>query len=192
MAKRIIIVGLGNPGPSYARHRHNVGFMVVDRLAKESGADWKRDREKALICQAEVESRSVVLVKPLTYMNLSGKAVAPIVSRLNTTLAEMIVIHDDLDLPEGTVRIKVGGGDGGHRGIRSIADSLRFREFVRVRLGIGRPPTGIAAEEFVLTPFPSDAKGVLLGLMEGGCEAVRLILCEGVERAQNTIHSKRA
>ncbi len=103
----------------------------------------------------------------------------------------MIVIHDDLDLAPGRVRVKVGGGDGGHKGVRSIADSLRFRDFIRVRLGIGRPPTGVSPEEFVLTPFGPEEKDVSEQLIELGCQAVRLIVLRGVEPAQNLLHSGR-
>lgn len=184
-----LIVGLGNPGPAYARHRHNLGFKVVDHLAEQARASWTKTKDKALIWRGELEDLSVVLVKPQTFMNLSGQAVAPIAARFKSAISEMIVIHDDLDLALGKVRVKVGGGDGGHRGIRSIADSLRFRDFIRVRLGIGRPPAGVSAEEFVLTSFAPEEKEVADNLIGSGCEAVRLILLQGVQPAQNAIHS---
>ena len=189
--KRIIIVGLGNPGRGYARHRHNLGFTVVDRLAEETRGTWSKNKEKTLVCETEVENESVVLVKPQTFMNLSGKAVAPVVERHKAAIGRMIVVHDDLDLAAGRVRVKVGGGDGGHKGIRSIADSLRFRDFVRLRLGIGRPPTGVPPEEFVLTPFAQEEHDLLEQLIEQGCQAVRLIVLQGVESTQNLLHSKK-
>lgn len=129
-----------------------------------------------------------MLVKPQTFMNLSGKAVVTILSRVKADPAGMIVVHDDLDLSLGKVRIKVGGGDGGHKGVRSIADSLRFRDFIRVRLGVGRPPTGVSPEEFVLSPFLAEENDICEGLIETACEAVRSILIHGVERAQNLVH----
>jgi PTH1 family peptidyl-tRNA hydrolase len=124
-------------------------------------------------------------------MNLSGKAVAPLLQRENADPARLIVVHDDLDLVVGRVRIKVGGGDGGHRGIRSIADSLRFRDFVRVRLGIGRPPEGVPAEEFVLTAFSPEEQSTAKALTLAGAQAVRLLVASGVEEAQNMVHSGR-
>jgi peptidyl-tRNA hydrolase, PTH1 family len=189
--KPILIVGLGNPGRGYARHRHNVGFMVVDELSEESRSKWTTSGEKAHICKTEIESRQVVLVKPQTFMNLSGRAVARALDSSRADAAELIVVHDDLDLALGRVRIKVGGGDGGHRGIRSIADSLRFRDFVRVRLGIGRPPEGVTPEEFVLSSFLPEEQETRTKLVAEGCRAVCLILTEGVVAAQNVLHPEK-
>jgi peptidyl-tRNA hydrolase, PTH1 family len=186
--KQILIVGLGNPGRNYERHRHNLGFMVLDELAGDTS--WTSNREKSLVCQIELSGERVWLLKPQTYMNRSGSAVGPALNRLNSDPARMIVIHDDLDLLPGKVRIKVGGGDGGHRGIRSIADSLRFRDFIRVRLGIGRPPPGVPPEEYVLTAFGLEEE-VRRELAEAGCRAVGLILTHGVEYAQNCLHSTK-
>jgi PTH1 family peptidyl-tRNA hydrolase len=188
--KGLVIVGLGNPGKGYERHRHNVGFMVADELCREAGCAWNRDnRVKALICTVEVGDREAVLVKPRTFMNLSGTAVAPIVKRFNADPARMIVVHDDLDILPGRIRIKSGGGDGGHRGVRSIADSLRFRDFIRIRIGIGRPPEGMSAERFVLTSFPHDDAEFLHRCVEEGARAVKLAATLGVDAARNKIHS---
>lgn len=189
--KPILVVGLGNPGRGYAKHRHNIGFMVVDALADKGRTGWSITGEKAHICKTEIESRQVVLVKPQTFMNLSGKSVVRALERSRADAAEIIVVHDDLDLALGRVRIKVGGGDGGHRGIRSIADSLRFKDFVRVRLGIGRPPEGVNPEEFVLSSFLPEEREILGLLVSEGCRAVCLILAEGVTAAQNALHSVR-
>jgi PTH1 family peptidyl-tRNA hydrolase len=189
--KQIVVVGLGNPGKAYADHRHNIGFAVVDTLAQEERVLWEKSREKAETCQARVEGHSVVLVKPQTFMNLSGRAVLPTLRRFNADPARMIVLHDDMDLARGTVRIKVGGGDGGHKGIRSITDSLRFRDFIRIRLGVGRPPAGVVPEEFVLTSFCPDECEVKEYLIREGTRAVRLVIRQGVELAQNVIHSER-
>lgn len=185
-----IIVGLGNPGEEYCRHRHNLGFMVVDALAEKQRCSWRSNRKKAMICELKLASRDALLVKPQTYMNLSGEAVGPIVTARKVSPQRMIVIHDDLDLTEGRVRIKVGGGHGGHRGIGSIIDCLGHGDFVRVRLGIGRPPAGLAPKEFVLTSFDPDETEIMKDLIQSGLRAVRLILTHGVERAQNLLHSK--
>jgi PTH1 family peptidyl-tRNA hydrolase len=188
--KQIVIVGLGNPGKSYVRHRHNVGFRVVDELAREAGCSWKDNRKKAMLCEAGIGETTVVLAKPQTFMNLSGHAVEPVLRRLNADAGRMIVIHDDLDLAAGKARIKVGGGDGGHKGVRSIADSLRFRDFIRIRLGIGRPPAGTSAEDFVLSSFSEAEEDLLKDLVQIGCRAVHLIVKHGVEQAQNMLYAK--
>ena len=160
----------------------------MDRLSEEERCSWTKDKDKAQIAQGELEGVAVVLVKPQTFMNLSGKAVAPILGRFKADPAGMIVIHDDLDLALGKVRIKIGGGDGGHKGVRSISDSLRFRDFIRVRLGVGRPPTGVNPEEFVLSPFLLEEKDAREDLIGTACRSVRMILVHGVQGAQNLIH----
>lgn len=165
--------------------------MVVDELARRENGLWMTNREKTLICELTVEGAGMVLVKPQTFMNLSGKAVAPVVKRVGADPASMIVIHDDLDLAEGKVRIKVGGGDGGHKGIRSIADSLRFKDFIRVRLGIGRPPAGVPPEEYVLSGFPPEQQSWVQDLVQMGVSVVKMIAAVGVTQAQNMIHSGR-
>jgi PTH1 family peptidyl-tRNA hydrolase len=189
MGKVRVIVGLGNPGRAYARHRHNVGFMVVDALAERARGKWATNKERTLVCETIIEGQQALLVKPQTFMNLSGKAVGPIIQRLDFEApSRMIVVHDDLDISEGRAKIKVGGGDGGHKGIRSIADSLRFRDFIRVRLGIGRPPAGMAAEEYVLAPFEGGANPIVEGLIDMGCDAVTMIVGQGIEKAQMAFH----
>lgn len=185
----VVVVGLGNPGRRYARHRHNVGFMVVDQLADQARSSWSKDSEKALTSRVRIETIPVVLVKPQTYMNASGQAVGAIVRRLHADPARMAVIHDDLDLVFGRIRIKSGGGDGGHKGVRSIADSLRFRDFIRVRLGVGRPPEGVAADEYVLSPFDEHELERLPEQIAAAVYAVNLILTLGMEKAANIIHS---
>jgi peptidyl-tRNA hydrolase, PTH1 family len=187
--KQIVIVGLGNPGKNYSRQRHNLGFRVVDELAQEGACSWKDNRQKALVCEAGIDTTTVFLVKPQTYMNLSGHAVEPILRRLNADPGRMIVVHDDLDLAPGKVRIKIGGGDGGHKGVRSIADSLRFRDFIRVRLGVGRPPEGTSAEEFVLNSFREEEEDLSKDLVLTGCRAVHLVVMHGVEQAQNMLYA---
>ena len=189
--KNILVVGLGNPGVSYSRHRHNVGFMVVEELANECGAPWRPTKEKGLVTDFMDRGKTATLMKPLTYMNLSGKAVAPELRRLNANPARMIIVHDDLDLAFSRVRIKVGGGDGGHKGIRSISDTLRFKDFIRVRVGIGRPPEGVSPESFVLSPFFPEEMTALAETITRAGEAVKKIILGGVEKAQNEVHSRR-
>jgi len=164
--------------------------MVVDALAEKQRCSWRSNRKKAMTCELRFAGREALLIKPQTYMNLSGAAVAPILAARKISPQRLIVIHDDLDLAEGRVRIKVGGGHGGHRGVGSIVDCLEHGDFVRVRLGIGRPPAETAPREFVLTPFGLEGTEVMKDLIKGGLQAVRLILTHGVERAQNMLHSK--
>lgn len=190
--KTRVVVGLGNPGRGYAHHRHNIGFMVVDELARRAQEKWSTNKEKTLICDIDLEGEKLLLVKPQTYMNLSGKAVAPIVNKLDFDApSRMIVIHDELDISIGSIKIKVGGGDGGHKGIRSIADSLRFRDFIRLRLGIGRPPTGIPPEEYVLTNFESEYESIRTELIDKACDAVSMIIKEGFTKTQMTFHTRK-
>ena len=184
-----LVIGLGNPGKEYAETRHNLGFMVVDRLAEDERAPWRKARENALVSDIRIDDVAVRLVKPQTYMNLSGRAVAPIVRRLGLDPSRMIVVHDDLDLALGTVRIKSGGGDGGHRGVRSIAEILQSREFVRVRMGIGRPPAGVDPEEFVLSAFTREEAEGLPEHVSSGDQAVRFIATLGTEGARKLVHA---
>jgi len=137
-----------------------------------------------------IAGRESLLVKPQTYMNLSGEAVKPMMTAHKVDPSKLIVIHDDLDLAEGRVRIKVGGGHGGHKGVASVADSLGSGDFVRVRLGVGRPPAGLDPTEFVLSAFDANGEESKKNLIQDGVQAVRLIVRDGVERAQNVLHSK--
>ncbi|MGA8832872.1 MAG: aminoacyl-tRNA hydrolase [Desulfomonilaceae bacterium] len=188
-SKMFAVIGLGNPGPKYSKHRHNIGFMTLDALAYDLGATWSPVRNEALTCAIEYADRKLILVKPQTFMNLSGKAVNKILSNRNINYGSLIVIHDELDINLGRVRIKAGGGDGGHKGVRSIADSLRFKDFIRVRLGIGRPPEGMTAEAFVLSSFQSSEAPVVKRLIDLGVQATKLIVTDGIERARNTINT---
>ncbi len=191
LGSRIVVVGLGNPGKTYSAHRHNLGFMVVDLLAQEERAQWRKARENALVSEVRIDGVAARLVKPQTYMNLSGRAVVAIIHRLGLDPSHMIVVHDDLDLEPGTIRIKSGGGDGGHRGVRSIAEMLQSREFVRVRMGIGRPPAGVDPETFVLSAFTKGAAEGLADHVSRGDQAVRLIATLGMEGARNMVHAGR-
>jgi peptidyl-tRNA hydrolase, PTH1 family len=164
--------------------------MVVDAIAAAERGMWAKKGDSALVCETSVKGKRTMLVKPQTFMNLSGRAVMPMVRKAGYDPSEMIVIHDDLDLALGRVRIKVGGGDGGHKGIRSLADCLQFRDFTRVRLGIGRPPSGVPAEAFVLAGFAPADEALSRDLVALGTEAVYELIEWGVARAQLLIHSK--
>ncbi|MFH0959989.1 MAG: aminoacyl-tRNA hydrolase [Pseudomonadota bacterium] len=188
--RSFIVVGVGNPGVKYASHRHNAGFMTVDSLAEELGGIWSLSKHDALTCSTIYSGNELFLVKPQTYMNLSGKAVQKIVSFKKSDMVPLIVIHDELDIKFGRVRIKIGGGDGGHRGVRSITDSIRFRDFTRVRIGIGRPPAGVDPEEFVLRSFTPPERPVARRLVQLAAEATKLIVCYGTEHAKSIIHSR--
>ncbi len=183
-----LIVGLGNPGPKYAWTRHNLGFMVVATLAGELGVSLRTDTMKAQWGQGRVGEETVILAQPTTYMNLSGEAVGRLLRYWRLALQEVIVIHDDLDVPLGRLKIATRGGAGGHRGVMSIIAVLGSEEFCRVKLGIGRPPTGMASEDFVLSPFLPEEEEVMASLVERGAEAVLTLVKEGLAAAQNRFH----
>jgi PTH1 family peptidyl-tRNA hydrolase len=185
---RVLIVGLGNPGPQYARNRHNVGFMVLDRLAGDLGIAVDRAKFKGRFGTGDADGRQVALLEPQTYMNLSGESVSPARSFFGVEPADILVIHDELDLPYGTLRLKVGGGHAGHNGLRSIIEQLGRNDFVRLRVGIGRPTRG-SVEKYVLSDFaPGDEQAFLPDLIERGVAAVRLAIQQGAARAMNQVN----
>lgn len=177
-----MIVGLGNPGRRYRDTLHNAGFLVVDRLAEEAGIRLAR-RGDVEAGAGLLEGEPVVLARPLSYMNASGEAVAPLLRSRRCTPEEMIVIHDDLDIEAGRVRLKKGGGTAGHRGLLSLLDSLGTAAFLRVRVGIGRPPAGVDAADYVLSPPGDMSREAFAAGIEGAAAAVRDILREGFDRA---------
>jgi peptidyl-tRNA hydrolase, PTH1 family len=182
-----LIVGLGNPGPTYAGNRHNVGFMVVDVLATRAGGRFKSHRSNADV----VEGR-VVLAKPRTFMNESGGPVAGLKSFFGVPLDRLIVVHDELDLDFGTLRIKDGGGDNGHNGLRSITKSLGTREYLRVRVGIGRPPGRMDPAAFVLRDFAATERAALGVNLERAADVVESVLDHGLAATQNRYHTDGA
>jgi PTH1 family peptidyl-tRNA hydrolase len=179
-----LIVGLGNPGRKYAHNRHNVGFQCLDRLAQAHGLSFTQRRVKASLALGKIADVRVVLARPLTYMNLSGQAVRPLVSFYKLSLEDILVIHDDLDLPLGTTRLRPEGGSGGHKGIRSIIEALGSQAFPRLRVGIGRPP-GNDAVSYVLSDFTADEQITLESVYERVVAAAELFLREGIEAAMN-------
>ncbi|HZS44360.1 MAG TPA: aminoacyl-tRNA hydrolase [Blastocatellia bacterium] len=178
-----LIVGLGNPGEQYAQTRHNLGFMVIDKLAADLGREVKTRECNALILRAELEGERVILAKPQTYMNLSGQSVAGLCAKSEIDSRDVIVISDDLALPIGKLRIRPRGSAGGHNGLKSIIELLRTDEFVRLRLGITpEHPIG-DTKSFVLAPFPKTEQSAVREMVERAADAVRSVIADGVERA---------
>ena len=178
-----IIVGLGNPGVEYRWTRHNVGFRVVDRLAATKHIPFSSRRFTSLYGTGSIDSCRVVLAKPMTFMNRSGAAVSRIVQAFGAGLEDLIVVHDDLDLPLGKMRIKRRGGDGGHQGVRSIIESMNGSTFVRLKVGIGRPPEGTDPAEYVLEAFDKTEEPLVDGIISQAAESVVVMLLEGIEIA---------
>ncbi|MFZ4485953.1 MAG: aminoacyl-tRNA hydrolase [Candidatus Nanopelagicales bacterium] len=188
-----LIVGLGNPGPKYAATRHNIGFAVVDGLAAQLGARLARHkRAMALAAEGRLgapgSGESVVLVEPLSFMNESGGPVKALMGFYGVDAGHLVVIHDELDLPFGSIRTKLGGGDNGHNGLRSIRSSLGSGDFFRVRVGIGRPNGRQDPAEYVLSGFGSAERVELPALSERAGQAAESLVLEGLERTQQTFN----
>ncbi len=180
-----VVVGLGNPGAQYETTRHNVGFMVVDALAARLKSGVWRRAGRSLVDEALLEGRRLLLAKPQTFMNRSGKAVEELLAVEEAPCPRLLVVHDDLDLPLGRLRIRDGGGHGGHNGLRSILEILGTGAFVRLKVGIGRPAEGEGVTEHVLSPFEAGEQAVLPGVLLRATDAVESIILEGPERAMN-------
>jgi PTH1 family peptidyl-tRNA hydrolase len=186
--ERWLVAGLGNPGEHYARNRHNVGFMVADLLAVRMGASFKRDRSRALVATGRLAGLPVTLIKPMTFMNLSGGPLASVAGFYKIPLARVVIVYDELDLPFGTIRLKLGGGDNGHNGARSVTAALGTREYHRVRVGIGRPPGRMDPADFLLTDFSAAERKEVPLLIERAADAVEILLRDGLAAAQNQVH----
>ncbi len=187
-----LIVGLGNPGRDYANNRHNIGFICLNYFAKKQGIRFDKKQGRARTGAGKVAGDEVIVAKPQTYMNLSGQSVNLLVKKFNINLNDLIVIHDDLDLPLGKIRIRHGGSSGGHKGIDSIISSLGSRDFSRLRIGVGRPAatdnTQISEADiiaYVLTDFTPEEKQTLIPVIPRVSEAVLCILTEGLTTAMN-------
>lgn len=179
-----IIAGLGNTGPRYANTRHNIGFKVAEELAQRLPDGREQSRFDAAIYETKVDARKLIVAKPLTMMNLSGRAVAPIVNWYKAPPGQVLVIYDDLDLPFGRIRIRPSGGAGGHNGVSSIIDQLGTQEFARLRVGIGRPTRG-STVDYVLSPFTDEERSQLPDLIAACADAALTWEREGVEAAMN-------
>lgn len=190
MAEPLLVVGLGNPGPQYAKTRHNLGFMVADLLAGRIGAQFKvHKRSGAEVVTGRLGDRPVVLAKPQTYMNESGRQVGPLANFYSVAPADVIVIHDELDIDFGRIRLKLGGGEGGHNGLRSVANALGTKNFQRVRIGVGRPPGRKDPAAFVLETFSSTERTEIPAICEQAADATEILIELGLEPAQNQIHA---
>lgn len=189
---RWIIVGLGNPGPEYAGNRHNAGRMVVDLLAERIGSRFKAHRTRNDIAEGRLAGQPATLARPHSFMNLSGGPVAALVSFYKSSPERVVVIHDELDVPFGAVRLKLGGGDNGHNGLRSISQSLSTREYYRVRLGIGRPPGRMEAATFVLRDFTPTERKDLPFFLDRCADATESLITKGLIEAQNLYHADPA
>ncbi len=187
-----LIVGLGNPTPKYEYTRHNVGFDIVDLFCHEIGLkpDF-REEYHSLILNGQLGSQEIILAKPQTFMNSSGTAVNAIVSNYNIPLEDIIVIYDDLNLELGLIRIRRGGSAGGHKGVKSIIESLGSEAFPRIRIGIGQPPKGIEAIDFVLSRFSSEEREVIDKTEKLAVDAIKVIISEGIESAMNKFNSRQ-
>lgn len=177
-----LIVGLGNPGPRYANNRHNVGYQVVARLAERHDMTFTRVMFKACITTGDIAAERVVLARPLTFMNLSGQAVRPLLHWYHLDLAELLVIHDDLDLPLGRIRLRNKGGSGGHKGMRSIIQSLNSEDFPRLRIGIGRPERA-DPQGYVLQDFTSQQLTTMAEAYDRAATAVECFVSSGIVAA---------
>ena len=180
-----LIVGLGNPGRAYAHSRHNMGFRCINHLAKLQGIPVKQRQCQAQIGIGQIGTTKVILAKPGTFMNLSGKSVKSLMGRFQIAPGEIVIIHDDLDLPLGKIRLSLGGSSGGHKGVRSVVNHLESRDFLRIRVGIGRPPEGEDAIDYVLGSFLPSEKTVAENAIATVSEAVVCLLQEGTDAAMN-------
>jgi PTH1 family peptidyl-tRNA hydrolase len=185
-----LIVGLGNPGTAYASTRHNIGFMAVDRLLRKYGFTACRSRINAEIAEGDISGVRVLAAKPMAYMNRSGEPVSNIVRTHGIQCEDMVVIHDDIDLAYERLKIKEKGGDGGHNGLRSLIDALGTDDFVRVRMGVGRPEGDIGVVDYVLAEFDSNQRTVLGPFLSRASEAAAAVLCEGAKDAMNRFNRK--
>jgi PTH1 family peptidyl-tRNA hydrolase len=185
---RWLVAGLGNPGPQYAGNRHNVGFMVADLLADRIGVGFKRGRSRVQAASGRLAGLPVILAKPTSFMNLAGPPIAAVAGYYKIPPDRIAVVHDELDLPFGTIRLKLGGGDGGHNGLRSLTRALGTRDYYRVRVGIGRPPGRQDPADFVLRDFAGTERKEVPLLLERAADAVEALLRLGLAPAQNEFH----
>ena len=183
-----IVAGLGNPGAQYANTPHSVGFEVVDALAAAAGAAWDERRQfKCLMARVTIAGQPVLLVKPQTFMNLSGESVAPVVKYHNATAADLLVVHDDIDLPLGRMRIRKGGSCGGHNGVRNIIERIGTQDFARLKLGVGKDRSNVVG--FVLGKFHPDARKVMDLVVAEAAKAVSAVVSQGADSAMNAFNS---
>lgn len=186
-----LVAGLGNPGPGYSRNRHNVGQMVLDELASRMGGRFKSHKSRAQVLEGRIGigGPRVVLAKPLTYMNLSGGPVSALARFYGIDPGNVVAVHDEIDIPFNSVKLKLGGGEGGHNGLRDISKALGTRDYLRVRVGVGRPPGRMDTADWVLKDFGTAESKELPFLLSDGADAVELLLSDGLLAAQQKFHS---
>jgi PTH1 family peptidyl-tRNA hydrolase len=190
VADPLLVVGLGNPGPNYAKTRHNIGFMVADILADRMSSNFKvHKRSGAEVATGHLGGRSVVLAKPRVFMNESGRQVGPLANFYSVPPGDVIIVHDELDIDFGRIRLKLGGGEGGHNGLRSVASVLGTKNFQRVRVGIGRPPGRKDPAAYVLENFSAAERTEVPTICEQAADATEMLVQLGLEPAQNTVHA---
>ena len=180
-----LIAGLGNPGPRYAANRHNVGFRCVERLAALHGLTFDKRQKQALVTLGTVHEQRIILAKPQTFMNESGRVVVPLARFYKVPPERLLVVYDDLDLPQGTMRLRPEGGSGGHKGMHSIIEHLGSQSFPRLRIGIGRPPGRMDPADYVLQDFSEEEALLLEETLERAVAAIEAWLCDGVETAMS-------
>jgi len=185
-----IIVGLGNPGTQYRMSRHNIGFQVVDRVAQISHISIRTKRFRSLYGTGWIDFQQVILSKPMTFMNRSGEAVKKTTDFFHLGMEDVIVVHDDLDLPFGRLRFKQRGGDGGHQGVRSIIERMGGNSFLRLKVGIGRPPRGMDSADYVLDVFDRTEQSLLDQTLSQAAESLKVVLLEGLQKAMNQLQKK--
>lgn len=180
-----LIVGLGNPGPEYAAHKHNVGYRIVEEIARRFSIEWNKDEATAWVAEGKAEEEAFILAKPQSWMNVSGRPTAALLRRYGLQAKDLVVAHDDLDLEEGKIRWGFGSGAGGHNGIRSVIDQVGTPDFFRLRFGIGRPPPGSDPADYVLSPFGRGLKGMVEERIALAAESAEAFLKKGLEWVQN-------
>lgn len=185
-----LIVGLGNPGAEYSHNRHNVGQMVLDELAGRVGGTFKIHKARAQVVEGRlgIGGPRVVLAKPVTYMNVSGGPVAGLARFYDIEPSRVVAVHDEIDIPFNTVKLKLGGGEGGHNGLRDISKALATKDYLRVRVGVGRPPGRMDTADFVLRDFAPAEKKELPFLLDEAADAVELLIRDGLTAAQQRFH----
>jgi PTH1 family peptidyl-tRNA hydrolase len=189
-----LIVGLGNPGSEYSGNRHNVGQMVLDELASRIGGKFKVHKSRAQVVEGRlgIGGPRVVLAKPMTYMNVSGGPVSALAKFFDVAPDHVIAVHDEIDIPFNTVKLKIGGGEGGHNGLRDISKALATKDYLRVRVGVGRPPGRMDTADFVLRDFGTAEKKDLPFLLDEAADAVELLITDGLLSAQQKHHAARS
>ncbi|MFF0943297.1 aminoacyl-tRNA hydrolase [Kocuria sp. CPCC 205300] len=192
MSDAWLVVGLGNPGPEYARTRHNVGQMVLDELASRLGGGFKAHKARAQVLEARLRPGGprLVLAKPMTYMNTSGGPVAGLAKFYDIAPEKIVAVHDEIDIPFAALKLKIGGGEGGHNGLRDMSKALSTKDYHRVRVGVGRPPGRMDAASFVLKPFSTVEAKELPFLLDDAADAVEHLVENGLLEAQQKFHAR--